>query len=413
MKGYIRGLLCATAMLAGTNAIAAPASGLKLDRVTMMMRHGVRPSTSPTPVPAPYSRDTWPSWDVDYGLLTEHGAKGAGLLGAADRSYFVSHGLLPRAGCPDDGVIAITASGKQRAQRTAREWSYTVAPGCKLTVVAPADGSDDVIFHPMDQNPASFDGKRAYAEAIARAPGGKIENEAKEQAAAIEQLNKALGCKEEACDLRRLPSELKERAHDRPDLVGPLDIGSTASQTFLLEYLDGKPMKDVAWGRVTRDEIEQMLVFHPVKFKYNNRPPYIASVTASLLMKNMRNTLNATGPKDRITLFAGHDTNIADIAGFLNLRWKVPSYPADDIPPGSAVGFELWKDAKGGKFVRAFYRSQTMDQLRNLTPIDGKVGPYRPYLDIPGCGTAKVATSCTLKRFNALVDERLKIGAAS
>jgi len=411
MNIYVRGLLVAAAALTATSAIAR--DDLKLERVTMMMRHGVRPPTSDTPVPAPYSRDAWPTWDVDYGLLTEHGAKGARLLGAADRAYFVRHGLLPRTGCPADGVIAITASGKQRAQRTAHEWSYTVAPGCKLTVVAPADGSDDVIFHPMDQNPASFDGKRAYAEALALAPGGNIDNELKAQDSAFQLLNKALGCREAACDIRKMPTVFKEKEHDRPDLKGPIDVGSTASQTFLLEYLDGKPMKDVAWGRITRAEIEQMLVFHPVKFRYSNRSAYMASVTASLLMKNMRDAMNATGPKNRVTLFAGHDTNIADIAGFLDLRWKVPSYPADDVPPGSAVGFELWKNAKGARFVRAFYRAQTMDQLRNLTPIDGKVGPYRAYIDIPGCGTAKVATSCTLARFNALVDKRLKIGAAS
>ena len=43
---------------------------------------------------------------------------------------------------------------------------------------------------------------------------------------------------------------LAQRVHrDRPELDGPVDAGSTASRAFLLEYLEGMPMKDVGWER--------------------------------------------------------------------------------------------------------------------------------------------------------------------
>ena len=53
------------------------APALKLERVVMLMRHGIRPPTKAMPVPARYTGETtWPSWSVDYGLLTVRGAAG-------------------------------------------------------------------------------------------------------------------------------------------------------------------------------------------------------------------------------------------------------------------------------------------------------------------------------------------------
>jgi fructose-1,6-bisphosphatase/inositol monophosphatase family enzyme len=40
------------------------------------------------------------------------------------------------------------------------------------------------------------------------------------------------------------------------------------------------------------------------------------------------------------------------------------------VPPGGALGFELLSDAGGHKFVRAFFRAQTMDQLRNQQSLN-------------------------------------------
>lgn len=64
-------------------------------------------------------------------------------------------------------------------------------------------------------------------------------------------------------------------------------------------------------------------------------------------------------------------------AGFFQVHWTVPSYAADEVPPGSAIGFELSKNAAGTQFVRAFYRAQTMDQLRELQPLVASEAHYR------------------------------------
>ena len=89
------------------------------------------------------------------------------------------------------------------------------------------------------------------------------------------------------------------------------------------------------------------------------------------------------GPK--LTVLVGHDTNIANLGGFLDLHWTLPDYPRDDPPPGGALGFEVLADPAGKQYVRAFYRAQTMDQVRELQALDGDNKPAYVYLEIPGC----------------------------
>jgi 4-phytase/acid phosphatase len=196
-----------------------------------------------------------------------------------------------------------------------------------------------------------------------------------------------------------LPAGLVRNEGDRPDVGDPFGLASTISQTFLLEYLEGMPMQDVAWGRLTRAQIEDLLEFHSLKFYYEGRAPYVAARAASPLASRMLEAMEQ-GPK--LTVLVGHDTNIADLGGLLDLHWQVPSYPRDDPPPGGALGFEVLADASGERFVRAFYRSQTMDQVRELQPLSAANAPAYQYLPIPGCGNG-----CPLPEFEALVRSRL------
>lgn len=404
-------LLLTTALLAacaapgaGADTPAADAESLKLEKVVMLMRHGIRPPTKAAVVPPGYSAETWPDWPVDFGLLTPRGAAGVKLLGESDRAYFGSRGLFP-GGCPASGTIVLKASYKERTINTAQSWAEGFMPGCTATVSHPAGSDDDAIFHGLDGGPASFDGKRAYDAALAQAPEGGLAAETERHRGELTLLARILDCAVPACPLVAEPSRLVAQPHDRPDLEGPLDVGSTASQTLLLEYLEGKPMQEVGWGRVTRAEIEQLLRFHPLKFRYANRPGYIAAAAAAPIVNEIVEALGEKSPA-RLTLLAGHDTNVADLGGFFDLHWQVPSYPADEVPPGSALGFELVSNVRGDRYVRAFYRAQTMDQLRNLEPLGPEDALFRRYLPIPGCGNSVEATACSWSAFTRLAAPR-------
>ncbi|HEU5481953.1 MAG TPA: histidine-type phosphatase, partial [Sphingomicrobium sp.] len=265
----------------------------------------------------------------------------------------------------------------------------------------------DPLFHVLDDRPAWFDGPRAYAEALAQAPDGGLAAQAKELAPEIKRLETVLGCAPPACDLETEASTLVERPHDRPEYHGALNTGSTASESLLLEYVEGMPMSEVGWGRATRADIERLLVLNTTKYKYVDWPHYIAKSAAGALAKAMLEAL--TAPEgSRITLFAGHDTNLAQLGGLLGLHWKAQSYPADNVPPGSAIGFELLSNRDGRRFVRAFFRSQTMDQLRRLEALSAANPPYREDVQIPGCGSARDAISCDLPTFTKVVEARLQ-----
>jgi 4-phytase/acid phosphatase len=407
MKRAFLALIASSSFLLPPSAAQAAEPELKLERVVMLMRHGVRSPTKAQPIPAKYSSNPWPSWKVEPGLLTGRGAKGIALLAAADRVYFIDAGLLPASGCPSAGQVTVHASKVPRAIETAKTWSRSLLPGCEVRVQHPAPGAPDPLFHVLDDRPAWFDGTRAYQEAVAQAPSGGLAAQAKELAPEIERLEAVLGCVPPACDLETEPTTLLERTHDRPEYQGPLNVGSTASESLLLEYVEGMPMSDVGWGRVTRDEIERLLVLNTTKYKYVDWPPYIAKVAAGPLARTILEALSAS-EGSRITLLAGHDTNLAQLGGLLGLSWQAASYPRDNVPPGSALGFELLSDGKGRKVVRAFFRSQTMDQLRNLEPLSAANPPYRQYVDIPGCGSAEDTLGCDLATFAKIVGAKLQ-----
>jgi 4-phytase/acid phosphatase len=263
------------------------------------------------------------------------------------------------------------------------------------------------LFHALEDSPEWFDGRRAYEQALGQAPNGDMAQQDRVLALEIDTLETVLGCAAPACDLDMEPTTLVEQPHDRPALHGALNVASTASESLLLEYVEGMPLAEVGWGRATRGEIERLLVLNTTKYKYVDWPPYIAKVAAGPLAKAMLKALSASqGP--RITLFAGHDTNVAQLGGLLGLRWQAASYPPNNVPPGSALGFELLSDERGRRIVRAFFRSQTMDQLRNLEALNSGNPPYREYLVIPGCGTAADVRSCDLETFADVVEERLR-----
>lgn len=380
---------CGTHTPAANNPPAGKSDELRLDRVVMLMRHGVRPPTKAQVVPAGMNDQPWPKWSVDYGELTTHGYDAVRLVGAWDRANWASRGLLPAVGCPASMDVKVAASAKSRTQATARALVEGMAPGCTIDVDFPQDKDDDVEFHPLDTGVMAIDADEALRAVQALSPPGGMQAEVAAHARGFALLDKALGCTgpraQSGCSLAAMPAAVVRNEGDRPDVGDPFGIASTVSQTFLLEYLEGMPMSDVAWGRLSRQQIEDLLEFHSLKFYYEGRAPYVAARAASPLASRMLAAMEQ-GPK--LTVLVGHDTNIADLGGFLDLHWKVPGYPRDDPPPGGALGFEVLSDASGKQFVRAFYRSQTMDQVRELQPLSATNPPSYEYLRIPDCASA-------------------------
>jgi 4-phytase/acid phosphatase len=270
----------------------------------------------------------------------------------------------------------------------------------------PGHEANDPIFHPAE----GIDGDIALKAAQRQKPG--IAAEARVHAADFAVLQRVLGCDpatKAGCDIAKKPSGLKGNKGDNADVEGALSVASTAGQTVLLEYVEGKPMDQVGWGRASKADIQAMLRFHPVKFHYEVGSPYVAERYAAPVAKEVLGALTgAEGTGGKLTMLVGHDTNIAALRGFFGAHFTATDYPQDDPPPGGAMGFELLKDGAGKAYVRAFYTAQTMDQLRELQPLSASNPPSYSYFKIPGCGVPGEATLCPLETFRKIVEGKLK-----
>jgi 4-phytase/acid phosphatase len=400
--------LVAAPLLLGTVAHAAqtggPTEGLKLERVVMVLRHSVRPPTKAQATPAGTTAQPWSSWTMPYGDLTPHGGEGARLMGVYYRGFFAGRGLLPAQGCAASGDIVAWASGKSRAIKTAENFIEGLQPGCGLKVAHPDSEETDVIFHPS----AIIDGDLALKASLRQAPGIAAETKVLSKEFAI--LQRVLGCDpvtKAGCGVAKRPSELQAAKDDNASLEGALGIASTAGQTVLLEYVEGKPMTEVGWGRASKTDIQAMLRFHTVKFRYEVGPSYVADRYAAPIAKEILSALGGAPGTGKLTVLVGHDTNIAALRGFLGAHFTAADYPRDDPPPGGAMGFELVKNAAGQAYVRAFYTAQYMDQLRELQPLNASNPPAYAYFPIPGCSVKGEPTLCPLETFQKIVGGKL------
>lgn len=379
-------------------------AGLKPDRVVLLMRHGVRPPTKNPPMPAGVAAQGWPGWSVNPGWLTERGGRAVTLLGAWDGSQLRANGVLPRTGCPAAGMVKVVADSDQRTIATADKWIAGLASGCAIRNEHKPQDEADPIFGAIEAGLGTIDVARANAEIEAGVGAGGI--------AAVEARHRALLMKLDTilcgkpggtCGVSREPSTIiAAKANQRPKLGGALDRASTAAQILLLEYADGKPMVDVGWGKATADDVAAFAAFHALEFRILARPPHVASANLAGILPIIREGLEAPGGA-AVTMISGHDTNIANLGGLLDVHWSVPGLATDDPAPGGAIILERLTDSKGEHFVRAFYRSQTVPQIRGLTPLTATSKPYLGTLLMPGCMARGVPGLCTMAQFQSVL----------
>ena len=75
-------------------------------------------------------------------------------------------------------------------------------------------------------------------------------------------------------------------------------------------------------------------------------------------------------------------------------------YQANVAAPGGALVFELRQSQRTGEYiVRASYITQTMDQLRNRTALNGEFPPAIAPVFIPGCSIGNATFDCPLEGF--------------
>lgn len=390
------------AALCSVQPLAAKGDGLTVDRVVVMMRHGVRPPTKDPALPLSVTRQPWPRWPVKFGLLTPHGRAAIALLGQSDGAAFRAAGLLPASSCPTQGSVGIIADSDERTISTADAWAETLAPGCALPSDHPPQDVEDPRFNALSAHPDALDPAAAEAGVEAAIGKGGLTALDRQYRPMLDRLN-AILCPAKAaqCGVTQAPTGLIPAANGkRPKLTGALDVASTAAHVLLLEYADGKPASDIGWGRASAKDVTALSEFHALEFRLLARPRAVASANLTGLMPAMLNVLEgAEGAVPRILMISGHDTNVANLGGLLDVHWRVPGFAQDDPAPGGAIMIERLHDGAGNRFVRVSYRAQTLSGIRTLD----KGAVVRVAMPVPGCNARGEKGLCTLSQFVALM----------
>ncbi|MET0331344.1 MAG: histidine-type phosphatase [Dyella sp.] len=358
-------------MIVGLCIIAiAPATAAPTLRMEIvLMRHGVRAPTSEPAKLAAYADQPWPTWPVAAGMLTAHGAQGMQALGARYRADYRTAGVLG-ASCAELSVLQVIADSTPRNRASAAALLRGLAPDCGLHFQGLPVTESNPLFH-WEHDDADDDG--AAAPAIAAAP---------DELAQLQRV--LLGCNDGAC-LQRAAAEGKHvllmPAHsgDPVALAKAMKIAGTMSENVMLEYAQGLPLAQVAWGRVTPAAVSRLVTLHNLSFELTKRSLPAAAQGGSNLLAHILATLQAAAGEmpavqplasadTRVLLLLGHDTNLAHLAGLLGVDWHRSTDP-DDYPPGGALVFQLWE--QDGRYrVNLLTRMPTLQALRS--------GDFRP-----------------------------------
>lgn len=388
--------VCLGAVL-GLPVVAVPVQARTPDgagKVVMqvaLVRHGIRAPTAAPEALAVYSTNPWPAWPVKPGQLTEHGAELMRSVGAWYRDDLARSGIAI-GDCAASARVKVISDSTQRNRDSAKALVEGLAPKCAGSYHALPAGQDDPLFRGAE-----------------RAKGGKKypPHPPRFSVAAMHTLQYALlGCDDAAC-LEAARAAGKTLLLGTPD-VDALHNAGTLSENLMLEYAQGMPRHDVAWGRLDARGIGEVIALHNDWSTYSRKSLQAATARGSNLLAHVAATLShAAGQSAGLAsltpagstslVLVGHDTGLAAQAGLLGLDWHSAVQP-DDYPPGGMLIYQLLK-LGDGYGVRIRVAMPTLLGLR-AADVDAPGGMHQATLRIPACGKVEV---CPLARFEALV----------
>ena len=371
MRRKLSSFALALTLALGSAAQADPA--LRLERVVIVMRHGVRPPTKSADQLARYSDQAWPGdadWGAAPGELTPHGAQEIQNVGKGLRAAYAQLGLLPAQGDIAARTLIWADGADQRTRESARNVAQGLSPLAPPPFGSGAPGQRDPLFDGAGTGLCPFDPGAAAIAAQAPLDGPGI-------AAALQRLQAIVapqGCSGGAgvC----LAGASAVVADDKGVKVqGPVGTGATLAEDLLLEYETGLPAAQLGWGRLTAHDLPVIVPLQALSSDITRRTPYVATRRAGLMARFILAALQdqpapagapALSRGQDLILLAGHDTNLSNLAGVFGLDWRFPDQP-DPTAPGVALTFERWRDVATGQAllrVRLFY--QTPDEVRTL-----------------------------------------------
>jgi glucose-1-phosphatase len=399
------------ALSSGVQAQNAP-EGYQLDQVLIMSRHNLRaPLANNGSVLEQSTPSKWPEWDVPGGQLTTKGGVLEVYMGHYMREWLADEGMVTAGECPPASNVYAYANSLQRTVATAQFFITGAFPGCDVPVHHQEQmGTMDPTFNPViTDNSPEFREKALKAMETERQ---KMQLD--ESYKLLEQMTHyadSPSCKEKkVCDLTGAKDTFSADYQKEPGVSGPLKVGNSLVDAFTLQYYEGFPLDQVAWGEIKTDQ--QWRVLSKLKNGYQDSlftSGEVARNVAKPLVKYIDTALvtdRAKAPK--ITLLVGHDSNIASLLTALDFKPYQLHDQNERTPIGGKIVFQRWHDKTGNRdLMKIEYVYQSSEQLRNADVLTLKSPPQRVTLELAGC---PIDTNgfCQIDKFNTVLNDAVK-----
>ena len=239
---------------------AAP-EGYQLQQVLIMSRHNLRaPLANNGSVLEQSTPKSWPEWDVPGGQLTTKGGVLEVYMGHYMREWLAQQGLVTSGECPPENAVYAYANSLQRTVATAQFFITGAFPGCGVTVHHQEKmGTMDPTFNPVITDDSAAFSEKAV-QAMEKERQGMQLSESYKLLEEMTDYRNSPSCKEkQQCSLSDAKDTFSAKYQQEPGVSGPLKVGNSLVDAFTLQYYEGFPKDQVAWGEIASDKQWQVL----------------------------------------------------------------------------------------------------------------------------------------------------------
>ena len=384
-----------------------------LEQVVVFSRHGLRaPLSSPTSTLGKITPNQWPQWDTPASYLTTRGGVLESYFGHYFNEWLVDNKLLTENTCPSENEVYIYTNSLQRTIATGQYFTVGAFPGCIVPIIHKEKlGTMDPVFFPVisDDNPEFKQAAITSINQTAHAKGieglnQKLNNTYQDLSNIINYTQSTNCLADKQCDFTDLPTKIIIEKGKEPGITGPLRTGTSIADAFILQYYEGAPLQDIAWGKIKNNKQFEQLV--AIK-EYYNTILFGSPVIAKQVAANLINYINQTFSEKnhtKFTFLVGHDSNVASLFSAL----KIKSYTLPDqfetTPIGGKIVFQKWRDNHSGEaLMKIEYFYQSTDQIRNLTQLNRNNPPHKVTLAMENCPTNTMGF-CSFSTFKQIID---------
>lgn len=412
MNKKIVASLLAVACLAPSvvNAEDAP-SGYQLEQVLLMSRHNLRaPLANNGSVLEQSTAQSWPEWDVPGGQLTTKGGVLEVYMGHYLREWLAQQGLVKSGECPTPQSVYVYANSLQRTVATAQFFITGAFPGCDVPVHHQQKmGTMDPTFNPVITNSSPEFQQAAVKAMETQREHYQLDDSYKllEQVTAFS--NSPLCKEKQQCDLTAQKDKFSANATEEPGVSGPLKVGNSLVDAFTLQYYEGFPLDQVAWGQIKT--AQQWRVLSQLKNGYQDTlftSPEVARNVAAPLVKYIQKAFGNETKGPKMTVLVGHDSNIASLLTALDFKPYQLDKQNERTPIGGKIMFQRWHDTSNNReLMKVEYVYQSSDQLRNGEVLSLQQPPQRVTLELNGC-PVDANGFCSWDKFTEVLNKTVK-----